>query len=79
MINLSHALKNAEIIVKAGLGSDKGSDDIFCYTISPLSKWIKSVDDPCYSAMSQAALQSAKKIVEETGKNVTLKYLVIFE
>ncbi len=77
MTNISHKFEDLEIIVKAGPGGDDGN--AFGYVSSPLPKSIRSIYDSDYQRVSQIALQSAKKIANETGKNITLKYSVIFE
>ena len=75
MTDISTKFEDCEIVVRAG-PSGESDDNIFRYVSSPLPDWVKSVDDPYYSRISQTALKVAKEIVEATGKNITLRYSV---
>jgi hypothetical protein len=65
---------NYQIEVRAGKGAedDRSGKDIFNYLNSDLPKEISTDDEP-YRTLVRKAFEAARKVVEESGKDITLK------
>lgn len=69
-----YEVKNIIIEVKAGPRGE--NSDVYAYIHSPVPHWARTVDDPFYSLYAENALEIAKKIVRESGRDITLKLSV---
>lgn len=74
METLEFEIKNCDIRVRACPGGE--NSDVYAWVNSPIPDWAKTVDDPVYRFYTSSALETAKKIVRETGKNITLRLSV---
>jgi len=74
MLTLESEVKNCDIEIKAGLGGE--NSDVYAWVNSPIPGWAKTTDDPVYRLYTGNALETAKKIVRETGRDITLRLSV---
>jgi hypothetical protein len=74
MVALESEVKNCEIEVRAGIGRE--NSDVYAWVNSPIPDWAKTVDDPVYRLYAGNTLEIAKKIVRETGRDITLRLSV---
>ena len=71
MESLEAEVKNCELEIKAGHGGE--DSDVYAWVNSRVPEWAKTVDDPVYRLYTGSALETAKKIVRQTGEHITLK------
>ncbi|HLD05170.1 MAG TPA: hypothetical protein VJG90_05635 [Candidatus Nanoarchaeia archaeon] len=68
--------KDCSLEIRAGPGGE--NSDVYAYVHSTLPSWIRTVDDPLYRLPVGLALEAAKQLARDTGRDLTLNFSLTY-